>query len=134
MTSLNYSYSRTKLTANNIREYCVIHYFLPTCQWYQSVNKNKVDIYLIPAISKASGAFVLIEAPITIGNPLAIFRDIIEFMPYMPPPHNDFPHLINERQTLVTYKVASRTLNEEQLGFANLKNDDQQNDDEEDDE
>jgi len=66
-----------------VRNLITVHNVMPASFTHQAHFSNQ-PIWLIPSIHKQTGTFAFLQAPVIIGSPSAIFRDMPEYIPYMP--------------------------------------------------
>ena len=69
----------------NCRNQVKVHWLDPAPITTDLTNEEGVQCFRVPAVSRSTGAFCLLDAPVDLGSPLAVFRDCPEFVPYMTP-------------------------------------------------
>jgi len=74
---------------------------------------EKKPIWMIPAIHKKTGSMAIIKSPVTVGSPRAIFRDLPEYIPYMPGTDRALAHLTQSLHHSIAVLCNSRELSEE---------------------
>ena len=62
-----------------------MHWIDPAPITHECVNREGVQCFRVAAVSRATGALCLLDAPVTVGSPAVIFRDCPEFRPYVTP-------------------------------------------------
>ena len=73
----------TDVTEANVRSRLNVHWIDPAPITHECVNREGEQCFRVAAVSRATGALCLLDAPVTVGSPAAIFRDCPEFKPYI---------------------------------------------------